>query len=209
VAKHTRTGDNWLRVLPDFPVLKDEFRKRLMEMTQRRTKQYMGLLGRIGARQLHEGKGHRLIRADGSVDEASSVAIAVPITLAASEIESLTMNDLIAKLDTAAREMAEKQSALFGERFEQSVNEVGNAINAEGMTEVEAFFKGLETVDLEFNQDGSPDIPESPQPSGQAWLKRMRLLVAEDPLLRQRYTSLIGRKREEFRDREISRKLVG
>jgi hypothetical protein len=198
-----------LKMLPDFPVLKDALQKKLMDITRLRTQHYMGLLGRIGKRQLHEGKGHILVRADGSRDEGPSIEIAVPITLASDEIESLTMDELVAKLDRAALEMADKQSALFSKRFEQSVNEAGNAINAEGMTEIEAFFTGLETVDLKFNDDGTPDLPESPQPSGQAWLERMHSLVAHDPVLRRRYTSLIERKREEFRDREISRKLVG
>jgi hypothetical protein len=196
-------------MLPDFPALKMSLHERLWELSDERTNQYLGIWGKVGRHQLHERSGHTLIRDDGSVDEAPSVPILVPIHLEANEMESLTLEGIMQKLDTAAREMALKQSALFDQRFEQAVTEVGNDVNAEGMTEVEAVFALLGTVDLHFNKDGSPDFPQIKQKGGQAWFERVCARITGDPALRQKFIQLIERKKEEFRDRENSRKLVG
>jgi len=131
-------------MLPDFPVLKRALHERLWEFSDKRTNQYLGIWGEVRRHQLHEGSGHTLNRDDSSVDEAQSVPILVPLHIEPNEMESLTLEGIMLKLDSAAREMARKQSVLFDQRFEQSATEVGNVVNAEGMTEVEAVFAILE-----------------------------------------------------------------
>lgn len=196
-------------MLPDFPSLKTKLRARLRDFVDHRTEEYMGLLGRIPKHQLHEGRGQILARQDGSVDDSESAQVAVPIFFEGAEVNTLTMDQLLAKLDRAAWEMAQKQSAIFGEKFERTTREVGNAIDATGMNAVQAYFAMLDRIDLHFNSDGSPQFPEIPQSSGTAWLQSVRSQIKADPELTRRFTDLIARKKEEFRDRESSRKLVG
>lgn len=196
-------------MLPDFPSLKTKLHARLRAFTDRRTEQYLGLLGRIPKHQIQEGIGQTLVREDGSVDDSDSVPIAVPIAFEGAEVQSLTMEQLLTKLDEAAWNMAKRQSELFSQRFEQVTAEVGNAIDASGMSPVQAYFAMLDRIQLEFNSDGTPHFPEIPQSTGRTWLKVVRSQIEADPALTRQFTELIARKKEEFRDRESSRKLVG
>src|SRR5215467_9352848 len=97
-------------MLPDFPWLKKRLHEKLYEFFLDRTDQYLGVVGRIPKHRRKEGgPGQLLIRHDGSTDASRAVELAVPFALEGDEIESITMDQLLAKVDRAALEMARKQ----------------------------------------------------------------------------------------------------
>jgi hypothetical protein len=196
-------------MLPDFPSLKAKFREKLYELSMERTERYLGIWGKVGKHELHEGKGQHLSRHDGTLDEMEPVPLMVQIPFGPHEVESLTMQEMLRKLDTAAREMALKQSALFDSRFEEAVTGVGNTVNAAGKTNVQALTELIEKIDLDFRPDGKPDFPQIKQEWGQEWFVQVINEIAADLALKKDFIDLMARKKEEFLDRENNRKLVG
>lgn len=159
----------------------------------------------------HEGHRHRIVRADGSVVENEFKEASSKITLDLSQWDSITMEDIIAKIDAAAEEMESQMARHFFGEISKSVEEVGNAIDAKGKPfTAEMYLEALEKVQLDFYEDGTPHeltLVCSPKmaPRMKAELQRLHT----DPELARRYNELIEQKRDEWRERENSRKLVG
>lgn len=196
-------------MLPDFPKVK----KKVIEVLNKRmqARSVPSLLQKAKHLCYHEGHRHRIIRADGSVAENEFMEASSKITLDLSQGDSITMEDVIAKVDDAAEEMESQMARHFFDEISKSVEEAGNAIDAGGKPfTAEMYLEALEKVQLNFYGDGTPHelaLVYSPNmaPRMKAELQRLHT----DPELARRYDELIKQKREEWRERENSRKLVG
>ena len=126
------------------------------------------------------------------------------------EIPDLTFEKMIAKYNAMILDMVRKQTGFALERLNeeipksQSVDSKGKQLDAEMILQV------LETIELEFHPDGRP---HELQVVGSLFtperLKAVNEELYRNPELQLRYDELIARKREEWRVREASRKLVG
>lgn len=110
-------------------------------------------------------------------------------------------------IEDFADRMAE---ATFRPLYQRLAEQIPNQVDMGGRPLTpEAILKGYEIVELSFNEDGTPDLPTMvvPPALAQAAEEAFRKLH-EDPDLSQRLDDLVARKREEWRAREASRKLV-
>jgi hypothetical protein len=196
-------------MLPDFPKVKEKVLETLNKRMQARSTP--SPFQNAKHLRYHEGHRHRIVRADGSVVENEFKEASSKITLDLSQWDSITMEDIIAKIDAAAEEMESQMARHFFGEISKSVEEVGNAIDAKGKPfTAEMYLEALEKVQLDFYEDGTPHeltLVCSPKmaPRMKAELQRLHT----DPELARRYNELIEQKRDEWRERENSRKLVG
>lgn len=196
-------------MLPDFPKVK----KKILEILNKRmqARSMSVLFQNVKHLLYHEGHCYRIIRADGSVAENEFKEASSEITLDLSEWDSITMEDVIAKVDAAAEEMGSQMARHFFDEISKSVEEVGNVIDAKGGPfTVEMCLELLEKVELEFYEDGTPhELTLVCSPKMAPRMKAELQHLHTDPELARRYNELIEQKRDEWRERENTRKLVG
>lgn len=193
-------------MLPDFPALKNELAKHLHDALDRMVDAKAPLLAKIQQIGQPEGKIHAYDRIGAEPKSEGPETIAIPIKVELAEVPELVGDKLFAKLDALAMELAQKKMELFDRKFRESVEEVGNAFNANGapLTQ-DMFLVMLERVDMDFGPDGRPTGEmrfTSPKADAafQKWFS--------EPCFMSRYNLVLDRKRNEWRDRESNRKLV-
>lgn len=127
------------------------------------------------------------------------------------EVEEMTHEMVLHKIDEVAKEMAEQMTRFAYEELNRTTDETGNVISADGKPfSIEMLFEMLEKMDLDFDEAGNP--------SGTMFVAHPNLFPAiakaisqaeANPETAKRAQGLMDQKREEWRVRENNRKLVG
>jgi hypothetical protein len=94
----------------------------------------------------------------------------------------------------------------------EATERVGNKVDAGGQPfSAELYFQMLETVQIDFDELGRPDISGRRMVMHPDQAERVRALMEQwekDESFQQRYRDIMLKKREDWRDRESNRKLV-
>jgi hypothetical protein len=196
-------------VIPDFPVLKEAFSRAMSRYMKMRMDH--GPLAQVPRGRVFEGGQNVLVREDGSREETQMYEAGSEVRISADEIRSLHLPNLLQKLDAAAEEIVSKQAKNFYETISKGVEQVGNTLDAGGRRlTVELFLEAFQKISIDFNPDGSPQMPTVHISPGQKDdVTRMVQRLETEPALKQSFDDLIASKREEWRAREANRKLVG
>jgi hypothetical protein len=115
------------------------------------------------------------------------------------------------KLIELARRVGEAQAKRMLEVAGEAADSVGNAVHADGELTPDKFLEVFRRVQMDFDPDTlqpgrdfvwvmHPDTAASVVPKIKEW--------ENDPVFNARYEAIISLKREEWRDREASRKLA-
>lgn len=198
-------------MLPDFPSVKQDLADRLDEFLRRRVQQHLGPLGQAQRVTLFEGDEQVIVRPSGEVDATKFEKFSTSLTLADQEIIEMTLDDLLAKLDAVAKEMASQQARSFYSTISDAVEKVGNVVDSGGEPiSGRTVLESLSTLHIDFNRDGTPRMPSfHAAPDLAKDLKRAYEELEESPELQGEYEQMITDKREEWRAREARRRLVG
>jgi hypothetical protein len=200
-------------MLPDFPKAKKKMSKTLEGRFRNKSRQHLGPFNQSPTRQIHEGEGKWILkRDDGSIDDRGSLKqFGVEIEIKLDEIEKMTFEDVLKKIDAAADEMGKKVSGSFYEHINEVTKETGNVVDAKGEPfSMDKFLDVLDKVLIDFKEDGEPELPTIV--AGPELAKKITHVLSEsesNPQYKARYDQIIVKKRQEWRDRENSRKLVG
>ena len=191
-------------MLPDYLKIKEKLNKKITHTMQKSVLLHLGPLVDGPTFRFFEGNKAIIIREDGSIGEMNPEKMEVHQEIKSTELEGMNHEMVLDKINTMAKEMAEKQTKLVYEKMIKTAEETGNVTNSIGGSfSVDSILEALEKMHIDFNQEGQPNgltfvtNPNSP-------IEEV-LQIANDP----RYQVLIERKREEWRVRENNRKLVG
>lgn len=197
-------------MLPDLPELKKKLRLLLRERLRQSFARQAPVIGDIRRFKSHEGDTFTIHRLDGSMTTSTYQLTEAGFSIGRQELPTLAPQQLIAKIDEAAGKLAEQASKHFFQELNEAVTRVGNVVNAQGQPiSPELIFQVLEKIELDFDEDGKPH--GLTMVVGPKVAEALRMLIPKweaDPELNKRYQDLIGKKREEWRDRESRRKLV-
>jgi hypothetical protein len=198
-------------MIPDFPVLKDELNRAITRFMRERFRVHQGPLSDVPQGRVFEGRRNVIVRQDGSEDETKMREVSAETRFAVDEIRELHLPKLLEKLDATVQEMAATQARHFYETMSEGVQKVGNTIDGGGQRfTAELFLQAMEKIWIEFNADGSPQMPTvhiSPNQTDD--VKRMIERLESESDLKKRFDTIMIKKREEWRAREADRKLVG
>jgi hypothetical protein len=198
-------------MLPDLPSYKAELKKLLLLYFQHEITQNLGVFQQAGRRTAHEGDRMKVVRADGSVEESGYGHASAELKLKFADIPALTQKDRITLLKNMAKDMADQMTSYMFQSLDKTLEQAGQVFdNKGGPIDAEMILKILDTIQIDFNGDGSHNTltlvtaPESRE------LAEIAFKTLEtNPELRARYEQIIEKKRMNWRDREASRKLVG
>ena len=196
-------------MLPDFPKVKARL-ETMLKYEMELARLHMGPLAAIRESVVFEGNKTTIIREDGSVEERGSEEITVELQVSFAEVETMTHEMVLDKINRLAKELEEKKAKFAYEQIGKAAEEAGNVVSADGKPfSIDLLLEFLEKMDLDFDEAGNP--------SGMGFVPPPKLFPAiaaeADPETAKRYAkryqALMDEKREEWRVRENNRELVG
>ena len=199
-------------MFPDLPKLKADIAQVFQVIFKNRLNTYLGVVGEVPRYYIKEGRNPVTLRPDASRDETTLKAASAETIYKLEEIPYLSVEQRIARLDDAAREMAEQISSHAFSTINDAVDKVGNVVDAKGKPfNAEAVFEVLDKIQMDFDEDGvkHKEITVVIPPALTTRVKETMEHIHQDPILSNRYKEIIDKKRMEWRAREASRKLVG
>jgi hypothetical protein len=196
-------------MLPDYPQTK----KLLFEMFRARIESaqntQLGIFSEIPTSRLFEGRRTRLQRADGSLDEVEMERMEVSTNLSHDirDFESLSLEKILDILDDFGRRLANERQKLLLALADRTTKEVGNVGSG---TSPEGFLELFAKVQHDFDERGQVTGRQVfvASEDGKKQLDTIFRQIDENPSLKRRLDQIMANKRQEFRDREASRKLV-
>jgi hypothetical protein len=198
-------------MLPDQFLLKAEVRSRLNVLFRQMVNGYLGVVAEAPRSVIHEGRRTVIVRESGEVDETKLFQASAAFEIKASEVSAMSLQELHSRLDVAARGMAKQISQGFFQNVSEAVDKVGNAVDGKGRGFTpELILEVLERIWIEFDEHGRPQMPTMViHPDQATQVQQAFKQLDNDPDLSDRFARLMDKKREEWRAREASRKLVG
>jgi len=182
----------------------------LDQYLRNRINQRLGVFGEAPKHYMHEGNRMRIVRANGSVDETKLKEASGEISLKVGDIPALTLKERIAKLDKIAEQMADQIATHSLKTLSEGLDKAGQVVDRKGKPfDAEAIFEVLEKLQIEFDESGKCDLTILIPPALTPRAEELVRLLETDKNLQKRHADIMERKREEWRDREAARKLVG
>ena len=198
-------------MLPDFLKTKEKLKIMIDYKLKHAILSNLGPLAEVPESIHFEGSSSIIYYADGTQSETDSVEISSQLKIELEEVETMTPEKVHEKIDHLAQEMAKKQARHFYKKIDETAEEAGTVVSAEGAPfSMDLFFEVIEKIDMDFDENGDPIglmVAMSPE------LFRSAAKVLEqaenDPEMNKRFDAIMERKKEEWRVRENNRKLVG
>lgn len=196
-------------MLPDFPQQKLKLIKLLSRRLDNKISENLGYFGTSPRYAHHEGGGWHLTRSDGSVDDSNYQTTDSIINVELKDVPDLTIEQVLQKIDRAAEEMAEKVGKATVDKIIQVTEEYGTSVDARGekLTK-ERFLEMVGMIEFDFDEGGKPEVAILVHPDTSDKIKDRMHSFEQDPDYQAQYQALMAKKRDEWHDRESSRKLV-
>jgi hypothetical protein len=193
-------------MLPDFPETKRLF-ARAFQTYMRRKAREVSPYSMVQTHHLHEGRTMQIVRSDKSESESALVQMSSLIEFKLDEIEDLTLEKVVAKIDATVVDIVRQQVSLVRERLSTELPE-SQTVDGKGRKfDGEIVLQALDRMQMEFYPDGTPHeiFVDAPPEKIAAAMKE----IENSPELKKRHEELVQKKREEWCAREADRKLVG
>jgi hypothetical protein len=197
-------------MFPDYPSIKAHVRGIFLRWAQEQVPALAPLLGEIGRFRQHEGRAGHLKRVDESTEIMEYPESSFPIEITRDEMRRLDLQGLFAKFHVLAEQLAEAQGTMMFSKVSEAVEATGNSVSAGGDFQPEHFFQMLSKIEMDFD-------PQTGEPRGHSWVMHPDTAAAmvpkmkaweTDPAFITEHERILALKREEWRAREDSRRLV-
>ena len=148
---------------------------------------------------------------DGDIQRDTFKALRTPVTTRVLPSPIEQESEIVQKLDDAAQEIAKQHMQLLFTTVTESSNRVGTTFDAGGRPfHMSMFLDALEGMQVDFDDDGRPKLPTIVMHPDQLKVIGPKLAEWEkDSALHARWEHVLAKKKDEWRDRESRRKLVG
>jgi ABC-type multidrug transport system ATPase subunit len=160
---------------------------------------------------MFEGDRSIIVREDGTEDETKIQRISAEMAISLNGLDSSNPKAVLDQIDKAAKEMAIQKSKMIMETIEEAVDRVGNVVDDKGQQfGPDHIFRMLEKIWIEFDADDKPILPTIvADKKGVDRIAEVFREMEKSPEMKTRFDELIETKRNEWRDREARRQLVG
>ena len=196
-------------MLPDFPELKAKLGQILDILFEQRRRHYMVIWQNVPSYRHYEGNRWLMIRDDGSSSESDYSEAASSIEVDLDEAPYLTGQQVVEIIDKMAKDIAEQVEKNLNQLMLTELKANDRILHSEKTFDKDMFLDLVDSIYIEFDEQGNPIMPTmyiSPENSEQ--VVSQIALWKNDPEMDQQFDNLMKRKREEWRARESSRRLV-
>lgn len=197
-------------MLPDFTKAKEKVHDMLMQGLSRRARAYMGPFA-LKEYRIFEGRELATKTDDGKELFSKTQEISGKVPVKTEDIQSGNPQKVFDILDTIAQQMAQEQTKMMFRELGRICDETNQKIDFKGARfNPDMFLQTLEKVWVDFDSDGNmknPMFVVSPKLADR--VKEEMEKAEKNTEFKKKYDALVAKKREEWRARETSRKLVG
>jgi hypothetical protein len=198
-------------LLPDYPDIKVQLFDNLTQALWGLVDNNAPLAARIKNYRQVEGDKFSYETIDGQLEVKEFKQIKLEAALPAGLTSSETAELAERKLSELAQKLAQQSEGLLFSTIEQAAQTSGNVVDARGMPlDPSKYWDQIERMPIDFDSAGKAELPTIiVHPDVFAELRRKILESENDPKEQKRRREVLAKKREEWRDREGNRKLVG
>lgn len=199
-------------MLPDFPKAKARAHRDILRTVEQQVPIVAPLLKGVAKFRQHEGHQRHLTRADNTESAGGYQRSEFSFAIGRDEFKRFNPSAVCRRLVDLAKKIGEDQTKRMIEVVKEAADEVGNVVHTDGELTQDKFLDIFRNVEMDFDPKTlkllpgfsfvmHPEMAAQVVPRVQEWEK--------DPAFRARYDRIMAAKREEWRDREARRKLVG
>ena len=194
-------------MLPDFLKTKEKLKRMLDSERKKAELLHLGPVADAPKSMIFEGNKTIIIYEDGSCAEVKMEKATSRLEVKWEEVETMTHETILNKIDNVAKEMAEQIKKSYYETLSEAAEEASNVTSTDGKTlSVDMILEMVKKMHLSFDEEGNPSgLTFAGSPKLRPVLAEIISQAESDP----RYQALMEQKREEWRVRESRRKLVG
>lgn len=197
-------------MLPDYPDVKHEVMNALLVIFRDMVRERSVALAGVSGERHFEGDRHGIVAPADPSQGQPYQELETTLSLSTAELQDMRLPQLLERLTDWAEDMAAQQSRMLYNKISETTERTGNVIQADGVFTAETLLAALDTVDVDFDPDGTPRFPTLHiHPSQHDQLLEANREVEDNPELQIRWEDLVAKKREQWRSREARRKLVG
>jgi hypothetical protein len=196
-------------MLPRLGVLEAKFSKATSRYLQTRSRSF-GVMSQIRSHVIHEGKSATIQRSSADVEAVDMLEAGEEIKMSFEEIESADMAFFVRKLDEIADGFARKFFGTFVDTLKSVTAKTGQVVNAGGRPlTADRILEILELMQVNFERSEAGDLTIVAPPQMMSTFEQLNQEMRTDLTVKRRLDALMERKRDEFREREANRNLVG
>jgi hypothetical protein len=197
-------------MLPLYPQLKAEIERCLIDVAWQAAQGQLGPFAGMPPARQHEGDRLEYMTIDGDEKRATYQRAAVDYEVRPADIPTMTFHDAVGVVAGKGRELGVQQAQIYYESLNQSLEEVGNAVDAGGQPfSVDLLLQLLEKVQISFDEHGNPQLPTLHiGPDLEASASQVLANLGEDPSAQARLNDIIEKKKEVWNAEQDRRKLV-
>ena len=194
-------------MLPDFLKTKEKLKRMLDSERKKAELLHLGPVADAPKSMIFEGNKTIIIYEDGSCAEVKMEKATSKLEVKWEEVETMTHETILNKIDNVAKEMAEQIKKSYYGTLSEAAEEASNVTSTDGKTlSVDMILEMVKKMPLSFDEEGnSSGLTFAGSPKLRPVLAEIISQAESDP----RYQALMEQKREEWRVRESRRKLVG
>lgn len=198
-------------MLPDYPSLKRKFRQRLIRFMQQKINGRAPMMARISHFRQWEGADFCYTDPSGATKSSSAKEVKAEFSIPRNLPPLKTIQEVFLALNAAAEDMARQSETMLFKKLDESVRESGNVLDNGGRPfEPALLLESLDKMWIDFDENGKPEMPTIVLHPDLFNSIKDRLAEWESDLeFKAKWQEIIERKKEEWRDRESNRKLVG
>ena len=164
----------------------------------------------IRSHVIHEGKDTAIRRSPLEIESTAMKDASVETTMSFDEIDKMDLGYVVHKADEIAADFERQLSSRLFKTMEEVTEKTGQKMDAAGAPLTnEVLIEILSMMQMNFEHSPSGDITIVTAPGMIPTFERLEREMNENPAIRTKWNRMMEAKRNEFREREINRNLVG
>lgn len=194
-------------MLPTFPRIVAFRQQENLKFLKARIGVHSPIHQQIRSHIQHEGRQAQIVRQGDDPDPTEFVEASAEVQVKRVPLREFKLNDVAEIYDGAAKQFALQQSEMLVNKLHEVTAKTGNVVDSGGSKlSADLILQVYETIEMSFSEDGEWQPPTfwGGTSASEAFSR-----IMADPEFQSQLTTLVGRKRSEFRRREANRVLAG
>lgn len=192
---------------PDFIKVRDLCSQKLMEQFEIIKNSNLGFMANSPRYTVHEGETHGFLRPTGKDDSSALKQLSAGDSLDIMKLNSGDTTEVLKFINTIAVSYADQMKTQMFDAISEVCDKNGNSVNANNLSLEDMILEMYNRIQVDFNQDGSPKMPQLILGEGH-FEKLNELLNSSGSELKRKIDKILYNKKQDWLERENNRKLV-
>ena len=195
-------------MLPRVAKLDRQFAAAIQNYIQVRSRR-TPLLNQISAHVIHEGHASAIRRTANEIEPTKMPEASAESKMSFEEIDSADLDYVLSKANDLSDQFEKHFSVNLFQSVEEVTKKTGLRQDVGGPLTNDALIKTFSMMEINFERSHAGDVTIVTAPGMASTFERLEREMNENPEIKKKWDKMIEEKRNDFREREINRNLVG